>query len=80
MSAKGLYERLFNAHPNTFALTVSHIMRKPRACEVDGVAYFFVSHDAFQSLISQNGFVEHAFFSGNHNGTSRQWPTRPQRD
>lgn len=36
------------------------------------MAYFFVSETEFASLISQNAFVEHAFFSGNHYGTSKQ--------
>ncbi|PLN83402.1 guanylate kinase [Aspergillus taichungensis] len=67
-----LIQRLINTHPNTFALTVSHTTREPRPGETDGVAYHFVSHDAFLSLISQNAFVEHAFFSGNHYGTSKK--------
>jgi len=63
---------LFDAHPHTFVLTVSHTTRKPRPGEVEGVTYFFVSPSVFASLVYQNAFVEHAFFGGHHYGTSKQ--------
>ena len=63
---------MLDAHPGIFATTISHTTRKPRAHEREGVAYFFVSETEFSSLISQNAFVEHAVFSGNHYGTSKQ--------
>jgi len=53
-------------------MTTSHTTRKPRTDEIDGVTYFFVSPSTFTSLVSQNGFVEHTFFSGNFYGTSQQ--------
>jgi guanylate kinase len=34
--------------------------------------YHFVSRDDFVSLLDQGGFVEHAEFSGNLYGTSKQ--------
>lgn len=67
-----LRQRLLDAHPHAFAPAVSHTTRRPRPREVEGVDYFFVSHDTFLSLISLNAFVEHAFFNGNHYGTSKQ--------
>ncbi|KAF2254781.1 guanylate kinase [Trematosphaeria pertusa] len=67
-----LCQKLFDAHPDTFALTVSHTTRKPRAGEVEGVTYFFVSPSTFTSLVSQDGFVEHTFFGGNYYGTSKK--------
>lgn len=67
-----LAQKLIEAHPNGFALVVSHTTRKPRAGEVEGVTYFFVSASTFSSLVSQNAFVEHALFSGHHYGTSKQ--------
>jgi guanylate kinase len=36
------------------------------------VQYHFVSRDAFTSLLDDGGFVEHAEFSGNLYGTSKQ--------
>ncbi|KAK1144399.1 hypothetical protein N8T08_005552 [Aspergillus melleus] len=56
----------------TFGFTVSHTTRKPRPGEVEGVAYFFVSPSEFSSLCSQGALVEHACFSGNYYGTSKQ--------
>jgi len=67
-----LCQKLCNAHPDTFAMTTSHTTRKPRTNEIDGVTYFFVSPSTFSSLVSQDGFVEHTFFSGNFYGTSQQ--------
>jgi len=67
-----LSQKLFDAHPKTFTLTVSHTTRQPRTGEVEGEAYFFVSEHAFRTLVSQNSFVEHTCFSGNFYGTSKQ--------
>jgi guanylate kinase len=36
------------------------------------VQYHFVSREDFVSLLDQGGFVEHAEFSGNLYGTSKQ--------
>ncbi|KAH8434522.1 guanylate kinase [Aspergillus melleus] len=67
-----LIQKLFDTHPGTFGFTVSHTTRKPRPGEVEGVAYFFVSPSEFSSLCSQGALVEHACFSGNYYGTSKQ--------
>ncbi|KAJ5591606.1 Guanylate kinase [Penicillium hispanicum] len=67
-----LIQKLFDAHPDTFAFTVSHTTRAPRAGEVDGVNYFFVDRPAFANLVAEGGFVEHATFGGNQYGTSKQ--------
>lgn len=44
--------------------------RAPRAGEQDGREYHFVSRETFLSLVAENGFIEHAEFSGNFYGTS----------
>ncbi|KAI5864421.1 guanylate kinase [Durotheca rogersii] len=67
-----LFRRLFESHPDSFALSVSHTTRPPRAGENDGHDYYFVSHDAFDKLAAAAGFVEHAVFGGNRYGTSKQ--------
>jgi len=67
-----LCQMLFDAHPRTFALTVSHTTRKPRPGEVDGIAYFFVTPAVFTSMISENAFVEYAVFGDNYYGTSKK--------
>ncbi|PTB62066.1 guanylate kinase [Trichoderma citrinoviride] len=67
-----LIQMLENAHPGTFTRTVSHTTRQPRDAEAEGSTYFYVSKPEFQSLISQNAFIEYTYFSGNYYGTSRR--------
>ncbi|KAK9424762.1 putative Guanylate kinase [Seiridium unicorne] len=66
-----LYTKLFEAHPDTFTLSVSHTTRKPREGEKDGVHYHFVTMQDFEDLIAKDGFVEHAKFGSNRYGTSK---------
>ncbi|KAK5127542.1 guanylate kinase [Meristemomyces frigidus] len=67
-----LLKRLFDAYPDRFGFSVSHTTRSPRPGEEDGVAYNFVTKDAFKKLIDENGFIEHAQFGSNMYGTSVQ--------
>jgi guanylate kinase len=67
-----LYKLLFDRHPDTFTLSVSHTTRHPRPGEQDGVDYHYVSMDDFESLIAAQGFVEHAKFGSNRYGTSKK--------
>ena len=46
--------------------------RAPRPGEQDGVHYHYCSREQLQKLIDEDGFVEHAEYSGNHYGTSKQ--------
>ncbi|EGC48759.1 guanylate kinase [Histoplasma capsulatum var. duboisii H88] len=65
-----LIKRLFADYPDTFALSVSHTTRPPRAGEQHGREYYFTTRDGFQSLVDEGGFIEWAQFSGNYYGTS----------
>ncbi|KAK4183476.1 P-loop containing nucleoside triphosphate hydrolase protein [Podospora australis] len=67
-----LYGLLFQRHPDTFTLSVSHTTRGPRPGEQDGVHYHFVTKDEFLALKEKNGFVENAQFGDNFYGTSKQ--------
>ncbi|KAB8664801.1 hypothetical protein FH972_026228 [Carpinus fangiana] len=67
-----LITKLLEKYPDTFVTTVSHTSRKPRAGEVEGRAYYFVSEPEFLSLISRGAFIESTHFSGNYYGTSKQ--------
>ena len=51
-------------------VAVSHTTRAMRPGETDGVDYHFVSKEAFQSLLAEGGFLEHAEVFGNWYGTS----------
>ena len=62
--------KLISLHPTSFRFTVTHTTRAPRPGEVDGKAYNFVTKKAFNELVSQNKFVEHAKVHGNQYGTT----------
>ncbi|MDP9499531.1 guanylate kinase [Bisgaard Taxon 45] len=52
-------------------VSVSHTTRSPRPGEQEGVHYYFVSVETFESLIKQDLFLEYAkVFGGNYYGTS----------
>jgi len=50
----------------------SHTSRKPRAGEVEGKDYFFVSKETILADVEKSKFVEHALVHGNYYGTSVQ--------
>lgn len=52
-------------------LSVSMTTRQPRNGEVDGINYFFVSHEEFKKIIDERGFLEHAEVYGNYYGTPK---------
>ncbi len=56
---------------NSFEISVSHTTRNPRANEVDGVDYHFVTKNEFKNLLKQGLFYEHAEIFGNFYGTSK---------
>ena len=53
------------------ALSVSATTRAPRNGEIDGVSYFFLTHDEFRKKIDADGFLEHAVFCDNYYGTPK---------
>lgn len=58
------------SHPDC-ALSVSATTRAPREGEIDGVNYFFLTHDEFKKRIDADGFLEHAVFCENYYGTPK---------
>lgn len=50
-------------------LSISATTRQPRPGEQDGVQYYFLTREQFEQKIAENGFLEHAAFSGNYYGT-----------
>lgn len=61
---------LLEKHPE-MALSVSKTTRKPRTGEQDGVNYFFVTTDQFQSAVADGDFLEYACVYGEYYGTPR---------
>jgi guanylate kinase len=53
--------------------SVSYTTRLPRGSEKNGVEYFFVSRQEFESLIRGDNLLEWAQVHGNYYGTSRQF-------
>lgn len=56
-------------HPDNLWVSVSMTTRPKRAGETDGVEYFFVNRDDFQSTIDAGDMLEWAEFAGNLYGT-----------
>ena len=54
-----------------FKISVSHTTRKPRSNEVEGLDYFFISHEEFKKKIAQDDFYEYAKIFDNYYGTSK---------
>jgi guanylate kinase len=52
-------------------LSVSATTRGPRAGEVDGVDYHFLTREEFDRRVAQGDFVEHADYAGRSYGTLR---------
>ena len=56
-----------------FALSTSMTTRGPRPSEVHGVDYIFCTEEEFVRIRDENGFLEHATFSGHFYGTPRYY-------
>ncbi|KAG9072895.1 guanylate kinase [Linnemannia hyalina] len=65
-------KRLFAEYPDKFGFSVSNTTRNPRAGEVDGVDYNFLTREEFLAGVARGDFIEHAEFSGNMYGTTVQ--------
>jgi guanylate kinase len=63
-----LCERLMAADPNVVR-SVSCTTRAPRAGEVDGQSYVFLSREDFEKRIARDEFLEYAQVHGNYYGT-----------
>lgn len=51
--------------------SVSATTRPPREGEVDGVSYYFVTHETFEKMIAKGEFVEYDAHMKNYYGTPR---------
>lgn len=66
-----LIERLLERVPE-LELSVSATTREPRAGEVDGRDYHFLTPEKFRARLEAGEFLEHASYSGNFYGTLRE--------
>ena len=70
---KGTVIKAFLERNSEFMLSVSCTTRLPREGEVDGVNYFFLTKEEFQSCIDSDKFLEWAEFAGNRYGTKKKY-------
>jgi guanylate kinase len=70
-----LVHALLNINPQ-IDLSVSYTTRAPRAGEVNGKDYHFVSREAFLAAAARGEFLESAEVYGNLYGTSQSWITQ----
>lgn len=66
-----LLRQLLQRHPEA-KLSISATTRAPRAGEVHGQHYYFVSPDTFDTMVTEGQLLEWAQFAGNCYGTPRQ--------
>ncbi|MBQ2699003.1 MAG: guanylate kinase [Firmicutes bacterium] len=62
--------RLLEKHPE-MTFSVSATTRAPRAGELHGVNYYFISHEEFAAAVEKGEFLEHAAHFNNRYGTLR---------
>lgn len=65
-----LVKKLVETTPGV-TVSISHTTRPPRPGERDGEHYYFVAPTAFEAMIAESAFLEHAQVFGNRYGTSR---------
>lgn len=70
-----LMKKLVQEYDN-YALSISATTRAPRAGEEDGREYFFLSREAFEQKIAENGLIEYACYCDNYYGTPRDYVER----
>ena len=62
-------KELFSQPDTNYEYSISMTTRKPREGEIDGVDYFFKSHEEFEQLIGEGRLLEYASYVGNYYGT-----------
>ncbi|NJK55278.1 MAG: guanylate kinase [Pleurocapsa sp. SU_5_0] len=65
-----LVSLLLQRHPQ-LSLSVSATTREPRPGEIDGVAYYFLNQQDFETAIFNHELLEWAEYAGNYYGTPK---------
>ncbi|HUZ86421.1 MAG TPA: guanylate kinase [Candidatus Baltobacterales bacterium] len=66
-----IIQRLLELDSN-LKYSVSCTTRSPRAGEVDGENYTFLTHEKFEQMVQEGAFLEHATYNGHLYGTLRE--------
>lgn len=64
--------QVIDSNPDAFYFVVTATTRPPRAEEVDGVDYIFLSSDDFASMIEANELLEYAVVYNDYKGIPKQ--------
>ncbi|GLB29283.1 guanylate kinase [Lacrimispora amygdalina] len=67
-----LMKALLNRY-NNYALSISATTRAPRAGEVDGKEYFFVTEEHFKNMIEKEELIEYAQYVNHSYGTPKEY-------
>jgi len=68
---KGTIVRSLLQRHSQLEVSISATTRQPRAGEVDGTDYYFISKEEFENAIARNEFLEWATYAGNYYGTPK---------
>ena len=63
---------LMNTQSN-LVYSVSATTRKKRDGEIEGVSYFYISHEEFEKMIEEDKFLEYAHVHNNYYGTPKEF-------
>lgn len=72
-AGKGTIIKALTKQYGNYALSVSATTREPRAGEVNGRDYFFVSEERFLEMIGQDELIEYARYVSHYYGTPRAY-------
>ena len=64
---------LMSKYGDNYSLSVSATTRQPRPGEINGVHYFFVSNEEFETMIAKDELIEHAGYVNHYYGTPRNY-------
>lgn len=68
-----LMKRIRKDFSNEIIESISYTTRPMRPGENDGVDYFFIEKDSFETMIQNNEFIEWALVHGDYKGTSKKF-------
>lgn len=77
---KGTLLKMFLEKNPDIKLSISATTRTPRVNEINGVNYFFISKEEFETAVKNNEFLEYAEFSGNFYGTKKNFVEKTLND
>lgn len=72
-AGKGTLMKKLVQEYDDYALSISATTRAPRPGEEDGREYFFLTKDAFEEKIAEDGLIEYACYCDNYYGTPRDY-------